>query len=87
MSDEIQDESAKKILYRLDERTERIDDEIERMNDRTTRLEGRVSAVETRTDENGEQIQRNSTILNAITLGLGSVLTAAIAKIQGLIHF
>ena len=85
--DQIHDEDAKAILYRLDERTERIDGQMERMDDRTTRLMGRVSAVEKNTEQNTSDIRRNTTIINAITFGLGSAVAALWARLQGIIHF
>ena len=88
MPDEpIRDEEAKAILYRLDERTERIDGQLERMDDRTTRLVSRVSKVETQAEENRANIRRNSTIINAVTFGLGSAVAALWARLQGLIQF
>ena len=87
MPDEtIKDDEAKAILYRLDERTERIDGQLERMDDRTTRLVSRVSRVESQADENKSNIRRNSTVINAVTFGLGSAVAAFWAKLQGLFH-
>jgi hypothetical protein len=83
----IQDEDAKKILYRLDERTLRIDGQLDRMDDRTNRLDIRVSRVESQAEENKSNLRRNSTIINAITFGLGTTVAALWAKLQGLINF
>jgi len=86
-TDAITEEDAKAILYRLDERTERIDNQLERMDDRTTRLVGRVTTVEKATEQNANDIRRNTTILNAITFGIGSGLAALWARFEGLINF
>jgi hypothetical protein len=85
--EEIRDEDAKKILYRLDERTLRIDGQLDRMDDRTTRLVNRVSRVETQAEENKSNLRRNSTIINALTFGLGTAVAAVWAKLQGLLQF
>jgi len=84
--DDIGDESMA-ILHRLDERTERIDGQLERMDDRTNRLEGRVDEVETHVKHNSGKIKRNTTILNAMTFGIGSFVAAGWAKINGFLHF
>lgn len=86
MSDEKREEE-REILYRLDERTERIDKEMSQINERTTRVEDRLQAHDAAIDDNRSDIRRNTTILNAVTFGLGGLLTAVYAKIQGLIHF
>lgn len=79
MSDE-QREEERAILYRLDERTERMDARIERMA-------LKMKAHDEILDYHDDRIQRNTTILNAITFGIGSLVTALMAKIQGLIKF
>lgn len=87
MVDENLDDESMAILHRLDERTERIDGQLERMADRTNRLEGRVSDVETETESNKGKIKRNTTILNAMTFGIGSFVAAGWAKINGFLSF
>lgn len=84
--DGIQDEEVKAILYRLDERTERIDGQMERMSERTDRVESRVAGVEKAVDTNQSDIRRNTTILNALTFGLGGAVTGFWAWVQGIIH-
>ncbi|QSG06394.1 hypothetical protein [Halapricum desulfuricans] len=64
------------ILYRLDERTERIDSRMER-------IAGRVKEQDKRIAEHDDRIQRNTTIINAITFGVGSFVTAVMAKFGG----
>ncbi|TQQ81861.1 hypothetical protein [Halonotius roseus] len=83
VEDQIEDEEVRAILYRLDERTERMDGQLERMSDRTTRLQSQLSIVETTAEQNASDIRRNSTIINALTFGLGAGLTTFWAKIQG----
>lgn len=75
----LQNEEHAAILYRLDERTERIDSRIERMD-------GRVQEQDKRLDEHDNRIQRNQTIINGITFGLGSFLATVIAKVGGFIR-
>lgn len=82
MPDDRRDEE-REILYRLDERTERIDKEMKRINHRTTRVEDRLESHDKAIDENRSNIRRNTTIINAVTFGLGSVFTAAYARLQG----
>lgn len=74
-----QDEESA-ILYRLDERTERIDSRIERIDSRVAEQENRLS-------EHDDRIRRNTTIINAISFGLGSFIAAAMARLGGLIRF
>ena len=85
MTDEDRAEE-REILYRLDERTERIDKEMKRINQRTTRVEDRLEAHDKAIDQNRSDVRRNTTIINALTFGLGSLVTAIYAKLQGLIH-
>lgn len=73
-----QEESA--ILNRLDERTERMDRRIER-------IDGRVIKQDKILNEHDNRIQRNTTILHAITFGLGSFVSAFFAKLGGFIKF
>lgn len=68
------------ILYRLDERTERMDSRIER-------IDGRVEGQQEMLNNHDDRIQRNTTILNAITFGAGTFVTGVIAKLNGLIKF
>lgn len=68
------------ILYRLDERTERIDGRIER-------IDNRVEEHGKRLDSQENRIQRNQTIINAVTFGFGSFVTAIMAKLSGFIRF
>lgn len=72
-------EEEREILYRLDERTERMDGRIER-------IDGRVQSHDEALDGHDDQIRRNTTILNAITFGAGSLVAAVFAKLQGLIE-
>jgi hypothetical protein len=79
MSDDSRKEE-REILYRLDERTERMDK-------RQERIHGRVVSNTDQLAKHDDKIQRNTTIINAVTFGLGSVVTALVAKLQGLLHF
>ena len=72
------EESA--ILHKLDERTERMDRRIER-------IDGRVIQQDETLAEHDNRIRRNTTILHAITFGLGSFISAVFAKFGGLIKF
>lgn len=74
------DDEEKEILYRLDERTERMDGRMDWM-------QREIGANSDLLDEHDNRIQRNTTFLNAITFSAGSLFTALIAKLQGLIHF
>lgn len=85
-NDDNLDDESKAILHRLDERTERIDGQIERMSERTNRIESRVTSVEKENDGIKSDIRRNTTILNAMTFGIGGAVTAFWAWLQGLIH-
>ena len=78
LSDDTSENKA--ILYRLDERTERIDNRMER-------VDGRVEQQQELLDQHDDRIQRNTTILNAITFGIGSFVTAVMAKLNGLGFF
>ncbi|OYR54897.1 hypothetical protein [Halorubrum halodurans] len=75
----LQREEESAILHRLDERTERIDSRIERMD-------GRVQEQDVRLSEHDDRIQRNTTIINAITFGFGSFVAAVMAKLGGFIR-
>ena len=80
-------EEEREILYRLDERTERIDGQMKRINQRTSRVEDRLESHDKAIERNQSDIRRNTTIINAVTFGLGGLVTATWAKLQGLIHF
>jgi hypothetical protein len=80
------DEDEREILYRLDERTENIDREMRRINQRTTRVEDRLEAHDIAIDANRSNIRRNTTILNAVTFGIGGAVAAFWAWLQGLLH-
>jgi Fe-S-cluster formation regulator IscX/YfhJ len=72
--------TEREILFRLDERTERIDERMGRIQDR---LENHQEQL----DEHDDRIQKNTTILSAITFGITSALTAILAKVQGFIKW
>lgn len=76
--DKLQRGEEKAILHRLDERTERMDERIERMDRRVQEQDAILS-------EHDDRIQRNTTILNAITFGLGAAITSVMAKFGGFI--
>jgi|APHM01.1.fsa_nt_gi hypothetical protein len=73
-------EEQREILYRLDERTERIDSRMERID---TRVEDQCGDI----SDNKKRITRNTMILNGITFGVGSIITAVLAKFNGLLGF
>ena len=73
-------DSELEILYRLDERTERIDARIERMD-------GRLILSQQVLDNHDDRIQRNTTILNALTFGLGAAITTILGRLGGIIKF
>ena len=78
--DRLHNDERMAILYRLDERTERIDGRIER-------IDSRVDGQQKMLDNHDNRIQRNTTILNAITFGAGSLITGVLAKLGGFIRF
>lgn len=79
------DEEDHEILLRLDARTERIDTQMDQIDKRTTRVEDRLQSDEQAIEDNRADIRRNTTILNAITFGLGGLLSFLYAKAQGLL--
>ena len=70
----------REILYRLDERTARMDERVERIDNRVVAQDNEIDTLRGR-------VNRNTTVLNALTFGLGTIITTVVAKLQGVIKF
>lgn len=85
------DDETKEILYRLDERTARIDGRMERLDKELSkfeiRVEDKIAKIEGELSDLDRRVSRNTIILNAITLGLASLVTAIATKVGGFLHF
>lgn len=68
------------LLYRLDERLERIESEHIR---RLDIIEKDVAKHDQAIENLDSRVQRSETLLNAITFGLGSLITGVAAKFTG----
>jgi len=74
------DDEVIEMLYRVDERTKRIDDEIAGVNKDIETNSAEIDAIE-------QRVKRNTTILNGLTLGVGSLLTMIVTKVGDLFSF
>ena len=74
------DDEVIEMLYRVDERTKRIDDEIAGVNKDIKTNSAEIDAIEKR-------VKRNTTILNGLTLGVGSLLTMIVTKVGDFFSF
>jgi hypothetical protein len=79
------------VLYRVDERTERIDERVGRLASSfhalETDVDRQISEFERDLDKLDERVQRNSTIINIMTFGIGSLLTAVLTWLHQLNPF
>jgi len=74
------DDEVIEMLYRVDERTKRIDDEIAGVNKDIETNSAEIDAIE-------QRVKRNTTILNGLTLGVGSLLTMIVTKVGDFFSF
>ena len=74
------DDEVIEMLYRVDERTKRIDDEIAGVNKEIEANSAELDAMQ-------QRVKRNTTILNGLTLGVGSLLTMIVTKVGDLFSF
>jgi hypothetical protein len=85
------DDEYKEILYRLDERTERIDGRIQRLEHKMevqdAQVRADIAAIDAEVDALRDRVERNTTILTAVTFGLGTTLSAVLLKIVEIIPF
>lgn len=72
------DSERDEILYRLDERTELIQTDVSEVKEK-------ASLQDTAIRSNRRVARDNRKILNVMTFGIGSLVTAGIAKLGGLI--
>lgn len=72
------DAERDEILYRLDERTGLIRDDIVEVKEQNTTQDKAIAA-------NRRLAGQNRSILNAMTFGLGAIVTTGAGKLAGLI--
>ncbi|MFC7191862.1 hypothetical protein ACFQL7_20905 [Halocatena marina] len=84
-SDNNDDVEALSVWHRVDERTKRMDDRLGRIDEKIYRMEDQIIDHDRRMDTVEQRVNRNTTILSAVTFGLASVLTFIIDKLGGVL--